>query len=104
MKVLEIEGNQGLVEAYGVTRSADLAFVMPVEIGEYVLVHAGFAIQTIDEDEALYTQQLLQDMADSQEHSDAPPGSNPGAPGGSDINGGMRTQSGPGSVNEAIDK
>ena len=70
MKVLEVDGNKGLVEAYGVQRETDLAFVNPVEVGSYVLVHAGFAIQTIDEKEALETQKLLAELAETEASMD----------------------------------
>ncbi len=67
MKVTETEGNMGTAEAYGVTRKVDLSFVAPVEIGTYVMVHAGFALQTLDEEEALETQRLLEELADASE-------------------------------------
>lgn len=67
MKVVSIDGSMGKVEAWGVEREADLAMVSPIEIGQYVLVHAGFAIQTMDEQEARETMQALEDMADAMD-------------------------------------
>ncbi len=67
MKVLSIEGNMGTVEAWGVRREADLAMVQPVNIGDYVLVHAGFAIQTMDEEEAMITLETLKEVAEMSE-------------------------------------
>lgn len=68
MKVISVDGYMGTVEAMGVRREADLAMVQPVEVGTYVLVHAGFAIQTIDEEEAIASMDALRELT---EHADA---------------------------------
>ena len=47
----------------GVEREVVLTFVPKVKKGDYVLVHAGFAIQTVDEDDAQETLRLLQELA-----------------------------------------
>ena len=52
MKVIEIEGNVGVVEAGGVRRKILLDLVDDARVGDYVVVHAGYAIHTIDEKEA----------------------------------------------------
>lgn len=59
-KLLTIEGDdpltrQGRVAFAGVVRPANLAYVPEAKTGDYVLVHAGFAITVIDEAEALKT-------------------------------------------------
>ncbi len=46
----------------GVTRQVYLDFVPEAEVGDYVLVHVGFAISKIDEEEARRTYQLLEEM------------------------------------------
>jgi hydrogenase expression/formation protein HypC len=56
-KVLSIEGDDlptrvGKVSFGGVTKEIHLAYVPEARLGDYVLVHAGFAIGTIDEAEA----------------------------------------------------
>jgi len=52
---LEIDGDKATVEyGEGVTNTANITLV-EVEIGSYVLVHAGFAIKTLDEKEAMET-------------------------------------------------
>jgi hydrogenase expression/formation protein HypC len=50
------------VEFGGVTRQVYLDFVPEANVGDYVLVHVGFAISKIDEAEALRTFQLLAEM------------------------------------------
>ncbi len=62
-KVVEIEGNMATIEIGGVSRQASLMLVPETEIGDYVLVHAGFAIQRLDEEEAMETLRLLAEIA-----------------------------------------
>ena len=55
MKLLKIEGNTGNAELGGVIKEISLALLENVNVGDYVLVHAGYAIQRIDEEEARET-------------------------------------------------
>jgi hydrogenase expression/formation protein HypC len=59
-KLLDITGDnpltrEGRVSFAGIVKKANLAYVPEAEIGNYVLVHAGFALTVIDEHEALRT-------------------------------------------------
>jgi hydrogenase expression/formation protein HypC len=59
-KLMRIEGDDplfrhGPVDFAGVVRDANLAYVPEAKPGDYVLVHAGFAIAVIDEAQALQT-------------------------------------------------
>ncbi len=67
MKVTEISGADGKCELSGVSRSVRFDLVPSVKIGDYVLVHAGFAIETIDEDEAQRTLELFKEMLGGEE-------------------------------------
>ena len=64
-KVVEISGDgelrMGKVDFCGVQRQACLAYVPEVELGDYVLVHVGFAISRIDEQAAQETLAALAD-------------------------------------------
>lgn len=51
-KILEIEGQEAEAEIGGVRRRISVALTPEVRPGDYVLVHAGFAISILDEDEA----------------------------------------------------
>jgi len=53
------------VEVGGLLRDISLDLCPEVSIGEYVLIHAGFAIQKVDEDEAKETLDLLKKMAEA---------------------------------------
>ncbi|MDD3776354.1 MAG: HypC/HybG/HupF family hydrogenase formation chaperone [Actinomycetota bacterium] len=55
-KVINIDGNSAQIEALGVTKIVDITLVPEAKTGDYVLVHAGFAIQIVEEDDALATQ------------------------------------------------
>ncbi len=51
-KVTEIDGPTGRVELSGTVREVGLQLLDDVQVGDYVLVHAGFAIQKVDPREA----------------------------------------------------
>ena len=55
MKVVEINGSEGVGELGGVRRKVSFQLMEKVELGDYVLVHAGFAIAVVDEGEAQET-------------------------------------------------
>ncbi|MCL5110044.1 MAG: HypC/HybG/HupF family hydrogenase formation chaperone [Chloroflexi bacterium] len=54
----------GTVDFDGVAREVGLAFVPEATVGDYVIVHAGFAISKIDEGEAMQTLALLRQLRD----------------------------------------
>ena len=60
-EVKKITGNSAEIESFGVRKNVDISLIPGVKIGDYVIVHAGFAIQIIDRDEALITQDYLKD-------------------------------------------
>jgi len=55
------------VQFGGVVREACLEYVPDTQVGEYVLVHVGFAISTIDEEEARKTYEALAELGQLQE-------------------------------------
>ena len=61
-KVLEITGSLARVAVNGVEREASLMLLPEAKQGDYVLVHAGFAMQLVDEKEAEETYALLAEM------------------------------------------
>jgi len=67
MKVIEADGPFGKVEVEGVKRKVSFQLMPEVKVGDYVLVHAGFAIEKINEEEAKRTLQLLTELALAQE-------------------------------------
>jgi hydrogenase expression/formation protein HypC len=64
LKVLSVKHPVATVDIYGTTRDVSLLLLPDdVEVGDYVLVHAGFAIQKIDEEAARETLDLLEEVA-----------------------------------------
>lgn len=61
MLVKTIENDVALCEIDGVRREASLMMLDDVGIGDYVLIHAGFAIEKLDEQEANLTLQALRE-------------------------------------------
>ena len=57
----------GNVEFGGIVRQVALGFVPEAEIGDYVLVHVGFAISRVDEAEAKRTYELLEQLGAVEE-------------------------------------
>ena len=64
MQVKTIENDMAICEIDGVEREASLMMIDDVAIGDYVLIHAGFAIERIDEEEARLTLQALREALD----------------------------------------
>lgn len=64
MQVKAIENEMAICEIDGVQREASLMMIDDVAIGDYVLIHAGFAIERIDEEEARLTLQALREALD----------------------------------------
>lgn len=61
-KVIEIRDALGKVELSGVTRDVSLMLLPEAKVGDFVLVHAGFAMQIVDEQSAEETNALLAEM------------------------------------------
>jgi hydrogenase expression/formation protein HypC len=62
-KIVEIKGPTAVIDVDGVKREASLVLLEDPRVGEYVIVHAGFAIHRIDEDEAMESLKLLREAA-----------------------------------------
>ena len=66
--IIEIYSNgdllMGKIDFEGVVREACLAYVPEAKIGDYALIHVGFALNLISEEEAMETLKLLREIAD----------------------------------------
>lgn len=68
MRVVELHEDLVVAEIDGVRREASLLMLAdPVKLGDYVIVHAGFAISRLDAAEAEETLQLMREILDSEE-------------------------------------
>ena len=63
-KILSIKDGMAEVDIAGIVRKGSLQFVPEAGIGDYVLLHAGFAIQMLDEEEALETLKLMEAISE----------------------------------------
>jgi hydrogenase expression/formation protein HypC len=61
MKVVEIEGNKGIVEYTGIKREVGLDLLENVKVDDWVIIHTGFAISKLNEEEARETLSLLKE-------------------------------------------
>jgi len=62
MQVITIDGSDIVAEIDGVRREASLMILDdPVEVGDFVIVHAGFAISKLDEEDARETLALMRE-------------------------------------------
>jgi len=65
-KVIEINESKAAIEVGNVKREVFIQLVPDVKLGDYVLVHAGCAIQIVDEEEALKTLDILKELAEDE--------------------------------------
>jgi len=70
-KIIEVYEKDSLkmakVDFGGIAKEACLVYVPEAEVGQYALIHVGFAISLMDEEEAQETLKLLQEMADLED-------------------------------------
>ena len=61
-KILSIDGLNAKASVGGAIVNASLHLVDDAEVGDYILIHTGFALQKISEEEALETIRIIQDL------------------------------------------
>lgn len=65
-KIESIEGDNAKIDFGGVTRKANISLV-DAEIGDYVIVHAGYAIERLDEEEAQKSLDAWDEVVEAQQ-------------------------------------
>ncbi|MFX1572569.1 MAG: HypC/HybG/HupF family hydrogenase formation chaperone [Promethearchaeota archaeon] len=63
-KILEITGNSALVDFDGIKQKVIIALIQNPEIGKFVIVHAGYAIEMMNEKEALEAIEQWKEMSE----------------------------------------
>lgn len=77
VEIVDASNSLATVEVAGVRRSINIACIVDADhppdscLGEWVLMHVGFAMSRIDEDEALRTLALLRELGEAQMELDA---------------------------------
>ncbi len=61
MKIVEKNGDSGIVETFGVKKEISL-YLVDADIGEYVLVHAGVAIGKVSKEDALGIEAMINEI------------------------------------------
>ena len=67
LKLIEINGKTATGEAMGMTRQVRVDFIKEPQVGDYVMVHAGFAIERLPEGQALADIEAGEEMEDALE-------------------------------------
>ena len=80
-KIVEIEDTDGLkmakVDFGGIFREACLDYVPEAKVGDYCVIHVGFAISLVSEEEAMETLELLKQISNIEEELGPEPGAAP---------------------------
>ena len=63
VQIEEVEGSDAVVAISGVRRKVSIALTPEARVGHYVLIHAGYAIGVLDEEEARESLKLFEEMA-----------------------------------------
>lgn len=61
-QIIELKGDRAIADFGGVKREVMVSLLENVKVGDYVIVHTGFAIETLDEKEALETLRLWKEL------------------------------------------
>ncbi len=70
-KIIEInESKQGKVDYLGTKIKTNFSLLEDIQLGDWVIIHAGFAISVLNEEEAQETLSILREMAAAQEAAD----------------------------------
>lgn len=75
-KVIELVGENAKVSTGGTEYNASMAMLDEVQVGDYVLVHTGFALQKISEEEAMETFKLINELEEFNKLQDLNSGEN----------------------------
>ncbi|ERI91274.1 hydrogenase assembly chaperone HypC/HupF [Clostridiales bacterium oral taxon 876 str. F0540] len=62
LKIIEISGKEAVGELNGIRRKVRIDLIENLNVGEYVMVHAGFAIEKIEEADALETLEIVDEL------------------------------------------
>ena len=67
LKLIEITDDFGMIESGGIKRKVNLSLVENAKPGDFVVVHAGFAITIMDQEEGEKTLDLIKDWLEQEE-------------------------------------
>lgn len=62
MEIIKIKGDTALAKVEGLKREVNIQFLKKVNLGDFVIIHAGFAIEKVDREKAQETLQLYGEL------------------------------------------
>ena len=65
-KIVKLDGARATVDVLGNRREADVSLVDGPQVGDYVLVHAGFALEKMSAEDAAESLKIWQELADAE--------------------------------------
>ena len=65
LRIKELDGTDAVVERDGVSRKVKVNFIREPKIGDYVMVHAGFAIERLPEEQAMDDLETWEELQDA---------------------------------------
>ncbi|MDF2881779.1 MAG: HypC/HybG/HupF family hydrogenase formation chaperone [Clostridiaceae bacterium] len=65
LKIIQIDGKEAVGEINNISKKIRIDFVPQVKIGDFVMVHAGFALDLMEEEEAKETIDILNDVMEA---------------------------------------
>jgi hydrogenase expression/formation protein HypC len=65
VKIIKIEGKEADVEIGGISRRISIWLTPEAKVGDYILLHTGYAISVLDQEEAAETLKLFEEIAES---------------------------------------
>jgi hydrogenase expression/formation protein HypC len=71
-KIIDIEEGMATIDMEGTRKEVSLLLQEDAKVGDYVVVHAGFAIQKLDEEQAMESLKVLREMAATLSEHDPP--------------------------------
>ena len=66
-KILNIDGNSALIDFDGIKQKVIIALIQDPKVGKFVIVHAGYAIEQMDEKDALESIEQWKELAEEQD-------------------------------------
>ena len=65
LRLVEINGTEAVAEANGMRRTVRIDFIREPKVGDYVIAHAGFAIERMSQEQAEENLRAIQEVADA---------------------------------------
>ncbi len=65
LRLVEINGSEAVAEANGMRRTVRIDFIRQPKVGDYVIAHAGFAIERMSREQAEENLRAIQEVADA---------------------------------------